>query len=157
MRARASEDAEAAYAIVRSRVTRRSVRGYITNMAADKHVKLATKVLVGAGVLCLASGAASASSSQSRSPASLEIQRLQETWGTNVVRTAEVIPGSHTLLVGTRDQSLLRSPAPRKWLGSKFQIVVIFVRPPGSSHTTIDNKCASTTEIPMMEDFRDSG
>src|SRR6478752_5702708 len=98
-------------------VLNRSGRGYITIMALKQHRKLATKVLVGAGVLCLASGAASASSSQSRSPASLEIQRLQETWGTNVVRTAEVIPGSHTLLVGTRDQSLLRSEAPKAWLG----------------------------------------
>jgi hypothetical protein len=125
-------------------------------MASEKHASLATKVLVGAGVLCLASGAASASSSDSRSPASLEIQRLQETWGTDVVRTAEQLPGSRTLIIGTRDQSLLRSATPRKWLGAKYPIVVTFVRPPGSSHTTIDNKCASTTEIPMMEDFRDS-
>ena len=125
-------------------------------MAPDRSVKLLIKVLVGAGVLCLASGAASASSSQARSPVSQEIQRLQETWGTNVVRTAQVIPGSRTILVGTRDQSLLRSATPKKWLGARYQVVVIFVRPPGSSHTTIDNKCASTTEIPMMEDFRDS-
>ena len=141
---------------VGARVTNRSLRGYITNMAADRHVKLATRVLVGAGVLCLATGAASASNPDARSPISAEIQRLQETWGTNVVRTAQVIPGSHTLLVGTRDQSLLRSAAPKRWLGAKYQIVVIFVRPPGSTHTTIDNKCASTTDIPMMEDFRDS-
>jgi hypothetical protein len=67
-----------------------------------------------------------------------------------------VIPGSRTILVGTRDQSLLRSEAPKAWLGAKYPIVVIFVRPPGSTHTTIDNKCASTTDIPMMEDFLDS-
>jgi hypothetical protein len=125
-------------------------------MVSQKHAKLATKVLVGAAVLCLASGAASASSSQSASPVGAEMQRLQASWGTDVVRTAEVIPGSHVILVGTRNQSLLRSAAPKQWLGAKYPIVVMFVLLPGSSHTTIDNKCAATTEIPMMEDFRDS-
>ncbi|MDQ1484068.1 MAG: hypothetical protein QOF35_2144 [Actinomycetota bacterium] len=126
-------------------------------MASDKHAKLATKVLVGAGVLCLASGAASASTTPAGSPFSSEIQRLQGLWGTNVVRTAQVIPGSQTLIVGTRDRALLRSAAPKRWLGSKYQVVVTFVRPPGSSHTTIDNKCDSSTDAPMMSDFRDSG
>ncbi len=123
-------------------------------MSADKHARLATKVFAGAAVLGLASGAAAASSVQASSPAG-EIARLQSTWGASVVRTAEVIPGSRVILVGTRDQSLLRSATPTKWLGSKYQVVVMFIRPPGSSHTTIENKCASATDIPMMEDFRD--
>ncbi len=122
-------------------------------MSASTYARLGLKALVGAGVLALASGAATASSAQG-SPAA-EIARLQSAWGTHVVRSAQVIPGSQVLLVGTRDQSLLRSATPRRWLGAEYPVVVMFVRPPGSTHTTIENKCASTTDIPMMEDFRD--
>lgn len=122
-------------------------------MGASTYARLGLKALVGAGVLALASGAATASSAQG-SPAS-EIARLQSAWGTDVVRSAQVIPGSQVLLVGTRDQSLLRSATPRRWLGATYPVVVMFVRPPGSTHTTIENKCASSTDIPMMEDFRD--
>ncbi len=139
-----------------TKVPKRVSEVYITKMASSQRAKLATKILVGAGVLCLASGAASASTTQASSPISSEIQSLQATWGPNVVRSAEVMPGSRVILVGTRNQSLLRSAAPKTWLGTKYQVVVTFVRPPGSSHTMIGDQCASTTDVPMMEDFRDS-
>lgn len=114
---------------------------------------LVVKGAIGAGVLFLATGAASAASTTS----SVDVLRtqLQARWGTDVVRSVDAIPNSNAVLVGTRDQSLLRSANPQRWLGAGTTVVVMFVRPPGSTHTTIDNKCASTTEIPMMEDFRD--
>ena len=126
--------------IGRAMVPKRPGEGYITKMASASHAKLATKVLVGAGVLCLASGAASASTTESRSPISSEIQRLQATWGTERRPDRQGHPGLSHDHRGTRDQSLLRTATPKKWLGAKYQIVVTFVRPPGSSHTMIGDQ-----------------
>ena len=126
-------------------------------MVSHNQVKLATMVVTGAAVLCLAGGAATASGAGSTTPVSAEMARLQATWGPHVIRTVQQISGSHAMLVGTRDLALLRSANPQQRLGSKYPVVVMFIRPPGSTHTTIDNRCASTTDIPMMEDFRDIG
>jgi hypothetical protein len=60
------------------------------------------------------------------------MQRLQATWGTQVVLTAQAIPDSHLILIGTRDRGLLSSSNPQHWLGSRYPVMLMYVHPSGA-------------------------
>ena len=110
------------------------------SMAAQRHANLAVKALVGVVVL-LASGAASATTTQAGSSVSSETQRLEATWGPHVVRTAEVLPDSQVILIGTRDPYLLNSANPRNWLGSRFPVILTYVHASGAGYQSPLDKC----------------
>jgi hypothetical protein len=109
-------------------------------MTSHKSAKTVVRALVGVVVLLVA-GAADASSTAGGSAASSEIQRLQATWGTKVVRSAQVIPNSQLILIGTRDRALIASANPQRWLGSKFPVVVMYVSPSGAFSSDPTEKC----------------
>lgn len=97
-----------------------------------------TTLLIGAAVLALASGASNASAG-AVSARSLEIARLQQTWGTRVVSDAAALQGTQAILVGTRSRLLLRSASPQRWLGARFPVIVMYA---GSSRIAED-ECGS--------------
>jgi hypothetical protein len=121
-------------------------------MTPHRHAKLAVKALIGVSVL-LASGAASATTTQAGSPVSSEVQRLQATWGAPVVVTAAAVPDSHLIIIGTRDRGLLSSAHPQHWLGSRFPVMLMYVHPSGLGFKT-QMKCGfgahMTTETTAM-------
>lgn len=113
--------------------------------------RLATRALVGAAVLCLAAGAASASGAHpaSSAPIDAEAARLQQTWGHDVVRGATLVNGSTALLVATADQALLHAASPRRWLGTRFDVVLLNVADEGPMAGLSEDACGSMK--PMLE------
>lgn len=114
-------------------------------MVSQRHMRIATKVLVGAAVLALGSGAAHATGGavDGATPRAAEIARLQHAWGTDVVRSGLPIDGSQAILVGTRDVALLHSSSPQRWLGSRYPVVVIFAPAPGSVRPFSEDECGT--------------
>lgn len=122
-----------------------SPAGYIGLMVVKGQSRIATKVLVGAAVLCLGAGAAHASGGAVDGAAAraAEIARLQHAWGTDVVRGGLPVDGSKAILVGTRDLALLHSSSPQRWLGSRYPVVVIYAPAPGSVRPSSEDECGT--------------
>jgi hypothetical protein len=109
-------------------------------MRKRAYSRLAAKSLIAVGLM-LAAVAGNASSTAVGSGASAEVLRLEATWGPQVVRTAQVIPSSHLILIGTRDPALIASANPQRWLGSRLPVVVMSVNRAGAFSTLSPEKC----------------